>query len=125
MRELTQEEIDDWNEMLKLREPTLDQLVVLADQCCKATLILDDKVVLFDNPGVQWDPLNRLDQNHKLLDAVIAEGDCKLFYDDGVGEFFIYRYITGPETEPAIAHRMNLNEAAFEAAMNLWCPEEE
>jgi len=125
MREMTQEQIDDWNEMLKLREPTPIQLVTFAKHCACDVEIIDGKVMLSNNPAVQWDPLNRLDQNHKLLDVIIADVDCKLFYDDGVGEYFIYRYIPGPETEPAIAHRINLNEAVIEAAMNVWFPEEE
>jgi len=121
MREITQ---DDWDEMTKLREPTVSELVFLASMAGHSVYELDCRVYK-QHTVVQWDPLNKLDQNLTLLGAVISKGDCKLFYDDGVNEFFIYQYISGPETEPPIAHRTNLNEAVIEAAMNLWIPEEE
>ncbi len=121
MREMTQE---DWDEMTKLQEPSASELVFLANVCGQSVYEIDCRVYLKDGMR-RWDPLNDLTQNFKLLEAVISKGDCKLFYDGGVHEYFIYRYIMGPETEPPIAHRKDLNEAVIEAAMNLWFPEEE
>jgi len=119
-RTLSKEETE---ELYRLRVPTTDQLALFAARSgYDVEIDIKGRVLLADNIAVQWDPLNRLDQNHKLLGAVIAIGDCKLFYDDGVDEYFFYKYLPGTETAPPIAHRANLNEAVLEAAMELWFP---
>ena len=120
-----------------LRLPTLEQLVTLAEKCGRDAEIVDakacrpnfeegDKCVLTWNPQVEWDPLNRPKQTYELLQAVISKGDCKLFFDDGVDEYFIYKYPeAGAEQGPPLGHGEELNEAVLEAAMELWCPEED
>jgi len=121
-------------ELYKLRVPTLGQLVFLAEQCGHESSIVtalaaypnadrNDKVVILDYSNEHWNPGERLHQNHQLLAAVIAKGDCKLFYDDGINEFFIYRWVLGPETEPPLAHGHKLNEVVLEAALELWFPQ--
>ena len=120
--------------LYELRLPTLEELVVLAKKCGRDAEIVhakavrpnfteDEKAVLTWNPQVEWDPLNRPNQNYELLQAVISKGDCRLFFDDGVDEWFIYQY--KEDSGPPIGHGEDLHEAVIEAAMTLWCLEED
>lgn len=107
-RTLSKEQTDEMN---KLRLLTQFELFVLAEHC----------VVPKDD--VSWDPRNNLAQNHLLLEAVIREGDCELFFDDGADQYFIYQWDHDSDIgKKIIAHRPNLNEAVLEAAMVLWLP---
>lgn len=114
---------EEWAEMYKLREPTVDQLEFFAGLCkCNHIVKQDEYVTIVDGGIRKWDPVKVDKQAYKLLQVVIKDKDCKLFYDDGVEEFFIYKW---NDNGPPIAHRNNLNEAVMEAAMNLYFPEEE
>ena len=120
MREITQEE---WNEMCKLREPTLEQLEFFANLCNhKDVTAMDGYVIVSDAGYNTYDPLNNDLQNHRLLEAVIKGKDCRLFHDDGVDEYFIYQGYA--ENNPPVAHRTKLNEVVLEAALELYFPTE-
>lgn len=51
-----------------------------------------------------------------LLKKVISVGDCKLFYDDAVNEYFIY---TWGDKSPPLAHNESLEFTTFMAALEL------
>lgn len=114
---LTKEETE---ELYAIREPTTEQLLEMAKHCGFPATSAEGKVFLTDMQNMEFEPLERLDQSHILLGTVIAEGDCRLCYDDGVREYFIYQY---KSDGPPIAHQYTLQDTAFEAAMNLWFPE--
>jgi hypothetical protein len=122
-RKLTKEETA---ELYAVRVPNPDQLVVLAEKCRIETEIKGNVVLFKESPHCMWDPQDNLAQNHALLAAVIAKGDCRLFYDDGVHEYFIYRYkyVQGSDGPP-LAHNTNLQDTVLQAALELWFPEEE
>ena len=115
MREMSKEE---WKKLMELRIPSPAQRTVLA------------KIVgtdLIQNTGegdfglTIWDPLTNNAGSFQLLEVIIKDKDCRLFYDDGINEYFIY----GPDDDAPLTHRAVLRDAIVEAAMNLWFPEEE
>ena len=126
-RTLTKEETA---ELYAVREATLDQLVILADKCGFESNVAFDangkgQVKLKYVPNAPWQPQDILSQSHLLLAAVIAEGDCRLFYDHEVNEFFIYQYQYNDDNAgPLLAHHNTLIDTVFAAAMELWFPEE-
>lgn len=123
----------------------LEQLKFLAFKCGhdaeieQTTILVNGKqtdrrrVVLTDNPAVDWNPLERNDQNHELLKTLISKCDCQLIYDDGY--FFIYQFtddltdITNSmQTKRHLSHHEDLNHAVIDAAVQIWfpvCDEEE
>ena len=116
----------DYDKLYKFNEPSAAQLIYLAHRCGKKAQLNhnNEPVIVIGATIERWSPIYDLAQNQELLAAVIAKGDCKLFYDDGVHEFFIYQYGTGWETSPPLAHRAALNETVIEAAIAIWCPED-
>jgi hypothetical protein len=123
-RILTEEETA---ELCAIRKATPDQLATLAKKCGVNPIIKGDTVYIADSFDTPWDPAVKLCQNHQLLAAVIAQGDCRLLYDDGIQEYFIYRYrYRGANGDgPALAHNTSLSTTVFSAAMELWFPEDE
>lgn len=119
-RKLSKEETA---ELYATRTATPEQLLVLAQKCGIESELENDTVYITNGSAMSWNPQANLAQNHVLLAAVIVKGDCKLFYDDGVNEYFIYRYVPGSEYGPPIAHQHDLHDTVFDAAMNLWFPE--
>jgi hypothetical protein len=116
---------EEWAEMYKLREPNLEQLEFFAGLCKCNHIVRNEKHVTIVDGGIcRWDPVNNDKQTKWLLEVIIKGQDCKLFYDDGAHEYFIYQYTGLREQAPPVAHRNDLNEAVMEAAMNLWFPEE-
>ena len=121
---LTKEQTE---ELYAVREATLPELVSLAEKCGEIAEIKHNSdglgyVVLASDPDTMWEPRYIPSQNHLLLAALISKGDCKLFYDDGVEEFFIYQYTPGPEMDPPLTHHSSLEDTCFDAAMKLWFP---
>ena len=126
---LTKEETEA---LYAIRTLTPTELVILATEadveveiehaCCGTP-----RVVLKHDKHISWDPRYNLAQSHLLLAAVIAKGDCRLFYDQEIHEFFIYQYTddTPFPGGPPIAHQYSLTDTVYEAAITLWCPEEE
>ncbi len=121
--QLTKEETAELN---ATRTATPEQLAALAEKCQITTNIKDGLVYITNGSDAMWDPQIKLCQNHVLLSAVIAIGDCRLFYDDGIGEYFIYQYNpTGEHGDgPPLGHHNDLNDTVFAAAMQLWFPED-
>jgi hypothetical protein len=97
-------------------------LVVLAHKCGKHVKVAPDGFCVMEDFHT-WHPGFKADQNAELLAAVIAQGDCRLFYDQEINEFFIYQY-NGEDTNPPLAHSSSMYAAVLEAALNLWCPED-
>lgn len=135
VRKLTEEETA---ELYAVREATLPQLVILANKSGEEAKIMYNSdgigyVVLTDYPDMpMYEPRYHPEQNHALLEAVIKEGDCRLFYDDGVHEFFIYQYrieekdgLVGNSDGPPLAYNRTLSDTVFAAAMELWFPGDE
>lgn len=123
IRRLTKEETE---ELYKVRSATPEQLLTMAKKCGLEAKLANGTVYITDGSAVSWNPRANLTQNHLLLATVIADGDCRLFYDDGVNEFFIYQYKfeNGMSVDgPALAYHHTLQDAIFDAAMNLWFPE--
>jgi len=124
--QLTKEETA---ELYAIRTPTPTELVILATEADVAVEIEHaccgiPRVVLKQDNHTTWDPRYNFDQNQILLAAVIAKGDCRLFYDQEIHEFFIYQYTDGDNDGPPLAHQYGLSDTVFEAALNLWCGEE-
>lgn len=99
---------EEWEELTKIPDTTKEQMEELANLC---------------GISENFDPIGNDMHSHKLLEAVVKRKDCKLFYDDGPDEYFIYQF--GPRDTPAVGNRQSLNECIFEAAYNLYFPEEE
>ena len=123
-QQLTKEETA---ELYAIAEPTLPQLVELASICGENAMIKHNQdgvgyVVLESDPDTMYEPRYIAEQNHELLIAVIADGDCRLFYDQEINEFFIYQYTDGDNDGPPLGHQALLSDTVFEAAMNLWFP---
>ena len=116
---------EEYEALMKFRQPTIPQLTMLAKMVGYGIRLRDDECFIKGTSAERWDPVDTPAHNHKLLAALIAKGDCKLFFDDGVDEYFIYHYGAMWEQGPPLAHRANLAETVVEAAVALWCPEEE
>ena len=101
---------------IPLRKPTKAERSVLARIAGCEVIGLKDDGISFK----VWDPLTSDAHALKLLAAIIKQKDCRLLYDDGVDEYFIYQYT--PEHSPPVAHRKVLNEVILEAALELWFP---
>jgi len=125
-RTLTKEETA---ELYAVREATLPQLVILAEKCGLKSQIEynsnGEGHVMLDAIPTVWNPLEILGQNNLLLSAVIIEGDCRLFYDHEIEEFFIYRYTSGKHDGPPLGHHTILPDTVFAAALELWFPYDE
>ena len=123
-RQLTKEETD---ELYKIRTATPEQLLSMAEKCGHKAELANGTVYITDGPAVSWNPRANLTQNHLLLATVIAEGDCRLLYDDGIKEYFIYkfRYAGASGRRPPLANHHTLQDTVFAAAMELWFPEDE
>lgn len=110
--------------MTTLRDATPRELAVFAALCnCKQIVVEGDKVTVVNNGTQKWDPLHNDTQAFQLLEVVIRDQDCRLFYDHGVNEYFIYQY--HDNTQPPVAHRQRLGAAVVEAALNLYFPDKE
>ena len=122
-RQLTKEETA---ELYKVRTATPEQLFTMAGRCHMAARIVDGVVIIHDDNSTTWNPRANLAQNHLLLATVIAEGDCRLLYDDGIKEYFIYkfRYEGANGDGPPLANHHTLEDTVFAAAMELWFPED-
>ena len=110
-------------ELHKLREPTAQQLAIMARHCGHDVTIKDGLCTLPDFHI--WNPTYKPTHNHELLAALIVKGDCKLFYDHEINEFFVYQYNYTDDNNPPLAHHASLDAVVVEAAMNLWFPEDE
>lgn len=126
-RTLTKEETE---ELYAIRTPTPTELVILAteadiDVSIKHNADGQAQIVVAEDPNIVWNPRYSFSQNQILLAAVIVKGDCRLFYDHEINEFFIYQYTTGENDGPPLAHQASLSDTVFEAALTLWCTEEE
>ena len=114
---------------LKFQNPSNAQLLCLASRCGYSASINKDYEPVIKIDGIAapvlWDPVNDKAQNHKLLEVLINEADCRLFYDHEVSEYFIYmfQYEDG-YPNPPLSHRTSLAEAVVEAAVTRWCPED-
>ena len=144
MNDIKQLSPEETKELYSRQLPNVEQLKVMAEHCgLTANITEQRRLVPNSNSGSVpiklcvtddfkiWDPVENASQNYKLLQAVIVQGDCRLFYDHEVHEWFIYQYppivestnfqdeFSGP-----LAHHPELEMAVIEAAMNLWFPEE-
>ena len=121
-RQLTKEETE---ELYKIRTATPEQLFTMAGRCGHEAELTDGTVYITDGSAVSWNPRANLAQNHLLLATIIAEGDCRLLYDDGIKEYFIYkfRYAGANGDGPPLANNHTLEDTVFAAAMELWFPE--
>lgn len=121
IRQLTKKETA---ELYAVRTATPEQLLILAEKCGVAATIQNELVIIDHTAGIPWNPRARLCQNHLLLAAVIEQGDCRLFRDQEINEFFIYQYTLNENDGPPLAHHTELNDTVIAAAMNLWFPED-
>lgn len=123
---LTKEQTDS---LYAVRNATDLELLELASLCKQEATIKynsagQSEIVLSN--GDIWSPQYDLTQSHLLLAHVIADGDCRLFYDDGVHEYFVYQFKAGAEGDgPPLAHQLTLADTVFAAALELWFSEEE
>ena len=116
---------EEYEALTKFREPNVPQLTMLAKMCGYVIRVsTDNECIIKGSNGEWWNPVENLVHNHKLLAALIDKGDCRLFYDHGVEEYFIYHYNPDGDDGPALAHRANLAETVVDAAVALWCPED-
>ena len=117
---------EEYEALTKFREPNVPQLTMLAKMCGYAIRVREDLPFIKGTSAEEWDPVENLVHNHKLLAALIDKGDCRLFYDHEINEYFIYEHVYTDElpSNPPLSHRTSLAEAVVEAAVNLWCPED-
>ena len=108
---------------------SVEQLVSLAEKCGFRASIESgkaanpnanegEKCVILHHNSAHWDPIKRDNQAFGLLQEVIKQGNCKLVFDDGTNEFFIYSYLD--PYGPPLGLGTNLNETIVDAALELW-----
>lgn len=118
MRQISDE---DWAVLTALRIPTPEERQALANIAGAEFFRHTND----DDFGIQiWDPLTNDRDAFQLLETIIRIKDCRMFYDDGIQEFFIYEDGLGKKNNAPVAHRKVLRDAIVEAAMNLWFPED-